>query len=383
MTLNLLTLKFAGKSSSLEAPFLKDYFQVSLPQVRISAFLAAFVYAAFGYLDAILMPEQRFTMWIIRFVVIFPVFLGTFFLSFSRVFERYMQPILAGNIIMAGGGIVCMIVIAPAPINYYYYAGLLLVFMWGYTFVRLRFLWASLAGWVLVALYEIAALWISPTPHYVLISNNFFFITANVIGMMACCSIEFYARRDFFMAHQLKIERENVKKIDQEMEERLQKQTEEHQIVNRTLEQEIAGHKKAVAEKKASLEELQKREKLYRALVENANDMVLRTNIEGYFTFVNASAVRITGYEENELIGKRYSVLIHPDLRDSADKFFKHQYVTGIQNTYSEYPVITKDGRDLWLGQNTQLFFENGEVIGFQAVSRDITEHKRRGKADG
>jgi len=110
--------------------------------------------------------------------------------------------------------------------------------------------------------------------------------------------------------------------------------------------------------------------------------MVLRTNIEGYFTFVNASAVHITGYEEKELIGKRYSVLIHPDLRDSADKFFKHQYATGIQNTYSEYPVITKDGRNLWLGQNTQLFFENGEVVGFQAVSRDITEHKRRGKAD-
>lgn len=383
MTLNMLTLKFAGKSSNLEAPFLRDYYQVSLPQVRISAFLAAFVYAAFGYLDAILMPEKSLTMWLIRFVIIFPVFLGTFLLSFLRVFERYMQPILAGNIILAGGGIVCMIVIAPTPINYYYYAGLLLVFMWGYTFVRLRFLWASLAGWVLVALYEIAALWISPTPYYVLISNNFFFITANVIGMMACCSMEFYARRDFFMANQLKAERENVKKIDQEMEERLQKQTKAYQIVNRTLEQEITGQKKAVAEKKALLETLQEREKLYRALVESASDIVFRTNKDGYFTFVNPSTAHITGYEEKELIGKHYSALIHPDRRDSADKFFTHQFVTGIQNTYSEYPIITKDGRKLWLGQNTQLILENGEVEGFQAVSRDITEHKRQGKVDG
>jgi len=380
MTLNLLTLKFAGESSSLEAPFLKDYYQVSLSQVRISALLAAFVYAAFGYLDAILMPEQRLTMWLIRCAIIFPVFLGTFFLSFSRLFERYMQPILAGSIILAGGGIVCMIVIAPAPINYYYYAGLLLVFMWGYTFVRLRFLWASLAGWVIVALYEIAALWISPTPHYVLISNNFFFFTANAIGMMACCSIEFYARRDFFMAHQLEAERENVKKIDREMEERIKKRTKEYQMVNWILKQQIAGHEKAVSEKEASLEALQEREKLYRSLVESANDMVFRTNIKGYFTFVNASTVRMTGYDEKELIGKHYLTLIHPDLRDSAHKFFTHQYVTGIQNTYSEYPVITKDGRDLWLGQNTQLFFENGEIVGFQTVSRDITEHKQQEK---
>ena len=73
-----------------------------------------------------------------------------------------------------------MIVIAPAPINYYYYAGLMLVFMWGYTFVRILFLWASLAGWVQVILYEIVAIWISPTPYDILINNNFFFISANI-----------------------------------------------------------------------------------------------------------------------------------------------------------------------------------------------------------
>jgi PAS domain S-box-containing protein len=376
MTLNLLTLKFSEESSPLEAPFLRDYYQVSLPQIRIALLLGAFFYAAFGHLDAVLMPEQKSTIWLIRFIIACPVFLGTYLISFTRFFERFTQPVLAGNIILAGAGIVGMIDIAPTPINYYYYAGLLLVIVWGYTFVRLRFIWALLAGWVQVALYEIVAIWITPTPYEVLLSNNFFFISMSGIGMLACYSIEFYARRDFFMTYRLEVERENVQKINQELEERVEKRTIEYQIANRELQREIKDHKKAETQKKAAVEALQESEKMYRALVESASDMVYRTNVDGYFTFINASAVRITGYDEKETIGKHYSVFIHPDQRESAVKFFNHQFDTMLQNTYSEYPIVTKDGRDVWLGQNTQLIVENGEVAGFQAVSRDITENK-------
>jgi diguanylate cyclase (GGDEF)-like protein len=44
---------------------------------------------------------------------------------------------------------------------------------------------------------------------------------------------------------------------------------------------------------------------------------------------------------------------------------------------YSEYSIIKKDGGELWVGQNTQLIVEDGNIIGFQAVSCYITEHKR------
>ena len=101
----------------------------------------------------------------------------------------------------------------------------MLVFMLGYTFVRVRFLWASLAGWVQVLLYEIAAIWISPTPFTILLNNNFFLISANVIGMLACYSIELYARRDFFLTQRLEIEQEKVNQINRELEERVEKRT--------------------------------------------------------------------------------------------------------------------------------------------------------------
>jgi diguanylate cyclase (GGDEF)-like protein/PAS domain S-box-containing protein len=126
---------------------------------------------------------------------------------------------------------------------------------------------------------------------------------------------------------------------------------------------------------------LRESEERYRTLVENASDIVFRLDATGHVTFVNPAALRIIGYEEKELIGKHYATLIRPDMQEAAVKFFGHQFVKGILNTYSEYPVIMKDGREIWLGQNTQLIFRDGKVIAFQAVARDITDRKLVEKA--
>lgn len=370
MNLHPITLRFSGNSSHLEELFLTDYYHSSLSNIRIFLILGAVLYAAFGILDAVLMPEQMFYIWFIRFIVIGPGLAGVLLISFSDVFKKHMQAVLAFAFVLAGGGIISMIVIAPPPVSYSYYAGMMLVFMWGYALIRLFFVWASLAGWLQVVLYEMTSVWVNPAPFNVFINNNFFFITANLVGMMACYAIEFYARRDFYMKYQLEIEREKVSRINAELEERVRHRTEDYSIINRALQQEVMGHEQA---EKA----LRESEERYRALVETANDMVFRTDRKGYFTFANVSTIRGTGFEEEEIIGKLYLDLIRPDMREEASGFFRLQIQNGIRNTYSEYPVIKKDGSEIWLGQNTQLIIEEGNIIGFQAVSRDITERRR------
>lgn len=370
MKLNRLTLTFSGESSHLEEPFRKDYYQGSLSHIRLLMILGAILYAAFGVLDALLMPAQMYDIWFIRFIVIGPGLVGVLLVSFSDVFEKYMQPVLAFAYMLAGLGIISMIIIAPPPVSYAYYAGLMLVFMWGYTLIRLFFVWASIAGWLQVVLYEIASIWINPVPFDIFIGNNFFFISANLVGMMSCYAIEFYARRDFFMKKRLEIEQENVHRINAELEDRVIKRTEDYRIVNNALQQEVAGHKQA---EKA----LRESEERYRVLVENANDMVFRTDEKGYFTFVNVATIRMTGYAEDEIIGRHYLSLLRPDVREEAIRFFGSQITRGIKNTYSEYPVIKKDGSEIWLGQNSQLINEDGNITGFQAVSRDVTERRR------
>jgi len=132
-----------------------------------------------------------------------------------------------------------------------------------------------------------------------------------------------------------------------------------------------------ITERKRTEEELRGSEERYRSLVENASDIVFRLDDTGHITFVNPAALRIMEYEEKEIIGRHYPTFIRPDMREEAMKFFGRQFVKGIPNTYSEYPVIVKDGREIWFGQNTQLIFQDGKVVAFQAVARDITERKR------
>lgn len=126
---------------------------------------------------------------------------------------------------------------------------------------------------------------------------------------------------------------------------------------------------------------LRESEDRYRTLVENASDIVYRTDSTGHFTFVNQAVLQHVGYKEEEVIGKHYTFFVRPDMREEAIRFFGRQFAKGIQNTYSEYPLISKEGQEFWIGQNTQLIVEDGHVKGFQAVARDITGRKQTEEA--
>ncbi len=132
-----------------------------------------------------------------------------------------------------------------------------------------------------------------------------------------------------------------------------------------------------ITERKNAEKALQESEERYRSFVENASDIVFRTDDSGHFIFINPAGLRNTGYEEEELIGTHYPVLISPEMCEETLKFFGRQFVKMIPNTYFEYPIIAKDGHEIWLGQNTQLIIEDSRVVGFQAVARDITDRKR------
>ena len=137
---------------------------------------------------------------------------------------------------------------------------------------------------------------------------------------------------------------------------------------------DISAHKQAEAA-------LRETEEQYRMLVENASDIVYRTNENGYFTFVNSALFRIVGYTEDEIIGKHYKMVIRPDKFKEAITFFANQLIKKIPNTHYEFPIITKDGHEKWLEQNMQLVMQDNQVTGFQAVARDITGRKKAEKA--
>ena len=339
MKVNPLTLKFSGESSEFEEPFLKDYYHASLIHVRVLMTLGAIVYAAFGILDMLVMPEKIFIMWLIRFIVVGPGLVFVLLLSFLSIFEKYMQHVLAFAYFMSGAGIICMIAIAPAPVSYSYYAGLVLVFIWGYTLIRLFFVWACLAGWVLVILYGITAIWINPTPNSVFISNFFFFISANFMGMIACYSIEFYARRDFFMKKQLEMDWENIGKMNVDLKESEEK---------------------------------------YRSILENIQDGYFEVDLTGKFTFFNDSLCRITGYSKEEISGANYKQFSDEITSSNVFLEFNKIYKTGVPNEGFDWLIIRKDGMERYIEASASLRKDSSDkLIGFRGIFRDSTERKR------
>jgi signal transduction histidine kinase len=257
--INWLTLSFQG---DLEKAFQDSFFRNSLRQARIAFLLAIFFYSIFGVLDAWIVPEAKHKLWFIRFAIFVPYAFGVYLFSFSSQFKKYMQFLIALGVLIAGVGITAMIIIAPYPASYSYYAGLLLIFIYGYTFVRLRFWWATAAGWLIVVTYEVAAIWLSPTPIPVLINNNFFFLSANILSMFACYSIEYYLRRNFIQSRLLKAEKRKVTDINLELEKRVRERTAQLAKTNDELKQEIIERKRSEKERRYLEAQLAKSQKM-------------------------------------------------------------------------------------------------------------------------
>lgn len=262
--LNRLTLRFSGKIQEYEKDFRDDYFHRSLNPFRFSLVLAIFIFGIFAFLDALLLPELRNLFWFIRFGVITPVLVSVIFFSLSPAFKKYMQPVLSLIMYLTGLAIIVMIIFAANIAEHYtYYAGLILIFIFGYTFIKARFIYATVAGWSIVASYEIAAIWISDTPLEILINNNFFFISANVIGMFINYFMEHSARRDFYMRLLLEKEQERVKSANNALEKRVQERTHQLTLANKDLKKEIEirkHHEKEKAKLEDQLLQLQKME---------------------------------------------------------------------------------------------------------------------------
>lgn len=234
-TLNKITLKFTGNLSRYENDYLDDYFQRTLNPFRFSLVLSLLFYGAFAFLDAITVPTLKEVFWFIRFGMIFPALIAVFGFTYSRYFKKLMQVTIAGIMFITGLGIIIMIVYAARFANdYSYYAGLILIFIFGYTFVRARFVYASIAGWSIVIAYEISAIWLSDTPFPVLVSNNYFFISANIIGMFISYFLELSSRKDFYMRKLLEMEQEKVKEANNALENRVKERT--TQLTNSNLE---------------------------------------------------------------------------------------------------------------------------------------------------
>ena len=132
---------------------------------------------------------------------------------------------------------------------------------------------------------------------------------------------------------------------------------------NRSLHRQVQARTRAV----------ERTERRYRDLVDNASDMIYRTDPFGRFTFVNPVATRILGYDEGELLSMKYFELMRPDWAPRAMGFYEKAAKTR-ESTYLEFPVRKKDGQEIWVGQHVRPIITADRIEGFQGMAREITD---------
>ena len=131
-----------------------------------------------------------------------------------------------------------------------------------------------------------------------------------------------------------------------------------------------------ISDIKRTQEQLEQSEKRYRQIIESASDIIYRIDAEGYFTYINPTAIRLLNHSEEELMLMHYTRLVHPRYRKKVEKFYAFQISKKTPNTYLEFPIVLQTGKEMWIGQNVQITLEGNKITELTALARDITDRK-------
>ncbi|MDX1639711.1 MAG: hypothetical protein R3281_17240, partial [Balneolaceae bacterium] len=169
----------------------------SLGYVRTSLVLAILLYATFSWLDRMVTPEVVPELMVIRIISCL-IFGLVIYLSFRPWGKRNFQFLMSMVVLLAGVGIIGMILVAETNGGYHYYAGLILAVMYAHGLLRMRFIYATLTTWLIIGIYGVSAVILGNTPFIIYINNFFFLVSANIMGMFASYWLEFYLKAVFW-----------------------------------------------------------------------------------------------------------------------------------------------------------------------------------------
>jgi PAS domain S-box-containing protein len=115
----------------------------------------------------------------------------------------------------------------------------------------------------------------------------------------------------------------------------------------------------------------------YERLVQSVVDYaIFMLDLDGCVVSWNVGAQRIKGYSAEEIIGKHFSCFYTPEERDAEipQKALKQSAETGRFNT--EGWRVRQDGSRFWAMVVIDAIQQDGQLIGFAKVTRDITEQR-------
>jgi diguanylate cyclase (GGDEF)-like protein/PAS domain S-box-containing protein len=104
--------------------------------------------------------------------------------------------------------------------------------------------------------------------------------------------------------------------------------------------------------------------------------LILTTDLDGIVTDVNEAFCKATGYQKEELLGKKHNIMRDPDIKDS---FFTEMWNIIITNKSwsGEITNLKKDKTIISFNMYIDPIIKNDIKIGYRSISEDITDKKR------
>jgi PAS domain S-box-containing protein len=133
-----------------------------------------------------------------------------------------------------------------------------------------------------------------------------------------------------------------------------------------------------ITERNKAEKAIEKSEKDFRTLMEEAPIGVCNTDLKGKITYVNKRFEQSTGYSRKEIVGKNGFEL--GIIADETLKLFTKRMkerLMGKPSRLLEGQFKRKDGEWIWAEVEGRLIKKFGVPVGFQLITRDITERKR------
>ena len=112
--------------------------------------------------------------------------------------------------------------------------------------------------------------------------------------------------------------------------------------------------------------------------VETSGEAIFLTDREGIITYVNPEFTRLYGYSAEEVIGKTTPRILKSGTMQPRDYENFWKTILNKQIVRGEFVNKAKDGRVLNIdGSANPVFDNNGNIIGFLAIQRDISDRKK------
>lgn len=118
-------------------------------------------------------------------------------------------------------------------------------------------------------------------------------------------------------------------------------------------------------------------ERRYRELAENANDIIYTHDVEGNFLYVNAAAVRILGYSQDQFSHMSFWDLVAPESMPDARRYLESLFSGETPEGQIELRMTCADDRVVVVQLRANLIRRDGQSETIHGIARDVTVEKQ------